>query len=69
MFQYKKPHFWADLESMMEGVEILRIFKRQIDLVVILLVEKKVHYRESRGWMAFRVKLRSSRHLGLLSDG
>ena len=49
MSQYKKLHFWVDLESMMEILKIFRNFKLRIVSEVILLVEKKVHYRENQG--------------------
>ena len=49
MFQYKKLHFWVDFESMMEILKIFRNFQLRIVSEVILLAEKKVHYRENQG--------------------
>ena len=49
MSQYKKLHFWVDLESMMEILKIFRNFQLWIVSEMILLVEKKVHYRGNQG--------------------
>ena len=61
MSQYKKLHFWADLESMMAVLKIFQNFQHRIVLEVILLAEKKVRYRENQGWMVSRIKLLPSR--------